>query len=253
MYIYKITNKINNKVYIGQTIHSIESRWKRHQYDAFKKDTHFARAIRKYGAENFIVEQIDIANSKEELNEKEIYWIKYYNSTIDGYNSTDGGEDTNTYKYRTEEEMNITKEKIRQTKLGGKNPMSIKVKCRNEQTKEEYHFNSLSEMQSFLNFNNHSFITKRCNGEIKSLWKGKWNIAYENNDYFDLTKHKNNHRSKKVKVIKQSTKESKEFPSMAEAERYFNKPNKFFSSKAYRHKDKGRFIKDDFEIIFLND
>lgn len=46
--------------------------------------------------------------------------------------------------------MLIIKHKIRQTKLGGKNPAAKKVKCKNEETKEEFHFNSLSEMQGFL-------------------------------------------------------------------------------------------------------
>ena len=53
MYIYKITNKINNKIYIGQTIRPVEDRWKRHINDALNNilDTHFARAIRYYKPE----------------------------------------------------------------------------------------------------------------------------------------------------------------------------------------------------------
>lgn len=54
MYIYKITNLLNDKIYIGQTITSVEQRWKRHQNDALSGtlDTHFARAIRKYTPKN---------------------------------------------------------------------------------------------------------------------------------------------------------------------------------------------------------
>lgn len=253
MYIYKITNNINKKVYIGQTINSIEKRWRRHKEDSLSNrlDTHFARAIRKYGPENFTVEEIDRASSKEELNEKEIYWIKYYDSCHKGYNSTDGGDDTNTYKYRTKEEMNITKEKIRQTKLGGKNPMSVKVKCKNEKTGDEYHFDSLSEMQDFLGGDNHNFISRRCRGEVKTLWNGIWNIAYEENEYFEMTPYKKNGRARRVQIKQISTNEIQEFPSMAAAERYYNKSQKYFSGKAYRHKGKP-FIKDDFEITFLD-
>lgn len=82
MFIYKITNIQNNKVYIGQTIRPIEERFKRHINDALNNilDTHFARAIRKYGKDSFIIEQIDSANTAEELTSKEQYWIKYYNS-----------------------------------------------------------------------------------------------------------------------------------------------------------------------------
>ena len=93
MIIYKITNKQNNKVYIGQTINSLEARWKRHQTDALNNiiDTHFARAIKYYGADNFEVEIIDTASSQEELTQKEYYWIDYYQASINGYNENDDG------------------------------------------------------------------------------------------------------------------------------------------------------------------
>ncbi|WP_254555024.1 hypothetical protein, partial [Salmonella enterica] len=66
------------------------------------------------------------------------YWIKYYNSVKDGYNETDaiskcGG---NTYQSKTEGEMEVIKEKIRQTKLGAKNPMARRVKRTNIITHE---------------------------------------------------------------------------------------------------------------------
>lgn len=78
MWIYKITNIQNNKVYIGQTIRPIHDRFNRHINDAINNiiDTHFARAIRKYGKENFIIEEIDTATTQEELTEKEKYWIQ---------------------------------------------------------------------------------------------------------------------------------------------------------------------------------
>ena len=70
MFIYKITNTVNNKAYIGQSIRPIEQRFKRHISDATNNilDTHFARAIRKYGQNKFVIEQIDVANSQDELN-----------------------------------------------------------------------------------------------------------------------------------------------------------------------------------------
>ena len=91
MWIYKITNIQNNKVYIGQTIRPVKDRFNRHISDALNNiiDTHFARAIRKYGKENFQIEIIDTAQNQNELNEKERYWIQYYNSVEEGYNETD--------------------------------------------------------------------------------------------------------------------------------------------------------------------
>ena len=91
MWIYKITNIQNNKVYIGQTIRPVKDRFNRHISDALNNiiDTHFARAIRKYGKENFQIEIIDTAQNQNELNKKERYWIQYYNSVEEGYNETD--------------------------------------------------------------------------------------------------------------------------------------------------------------------
>lgn len=126
MFIYKISNTVNDKVYIGQTIRPIEDRFNRHINDATNNilDTHFARAIRLYGPDKFYIELLDTANNQEELTQKERNYIQLYNSVENGYNETDaiskcGG---NTYKNKTKEEMNVIKEKIRQTKLGGKNP-----------------------------------------------------------------------------------------------------------------------------------
>ncbi len=94
--IYKVTNIINNKIYIGQTKQTLEERKYNHYYRAKHSlditHTHFINAIRKYGETNFIWEQIDIAESAEELNQKEKYWIQYYNSVNNGYNIQKGGQ-----------------------------------------------------------------------------------------------------------------------------------------------------------------
>lgn len=114
--VYKITNKVNNKVYIGITSKGISARWKEHIYSAehgcpFK----LHNAIRKYGKENFSIELIDFCNSWEELTEKEQYYISEYKSLQDeyGYNMTEGGDGT-FGRCHTEE----TKEKIRQKAIG---------------------------------------------------------------------------------------------------------------------------------------
>lgn len=98
MLIYKITNIINNKCYIGQTIKTAEQRWKEHQSHAF--GSHISdinktlyKAIRKYGLENFTFEVLqDNIDNYEQLDKAEIYWIDFYNSFIKGYNETFGGQ-----------------------------------------------------------------------------------------------------------------------------------------------------------------
>lgn len=93
--IYKITNLINGHSYIGQSL-NIEKRWKNHQIAAFNsKDESYSyplyRAIRKYGIENFSFEVIEECDYQS-LNEKEMYYIKLYNTYNDGYNQTLGGD-----------------------------------------------------------------------------------------------------------------------------------------------------------------
>lgn len=84
--IYKITNKLNNKVYIGQSVNP-ENRWLNHKSDT---KTYIGRALHKYGQENFIFE---ILEWTEDYNTRERYWISYYNSYgVKGYNLTAGGE-----------------------------------------------------------------------------------------------------------------------------------------------------------------
>lgn len=90
--IYKITNKINGKIYIGQS-QNCERRFKEHCYpNRFKNGYPIDVAIHKYGKENFSFEIIEECK-KEELNLKETYWIQYYQSnTSKGYNCNIGGE-----------------------------------------------------------------------------------------------------------------------------------------------------------------
>ena len=92
--IYKITNLINNNCYIGQS-KNIKKRWKREIADALNSNTEaynypLSKAIRKYGLENFSFEIIEEC-LQEELNQKERYWIKYFNSYNEGYNQNLGG------------------------------------------------------------------------------------------------------------------------------------------------------------------
>ena len=94
MLIYKITNILNNKCYIGQTSYILERRINLHLKEVkYKTNSPLYNSINKYGLENFKWEIITICNSKKELDEKEKYYIKFFNSKKpNGYNLTDGGE-----------------------------------------------------------------------------------------------------------------------------------------------------------------
>lgn len=99
--IYKITNLVNGKSYIGQSIH-IERRWKEHCLPS--SDSAIAKAIQKYGKEQFSFQIVEEC-SKEELNEKEEYYISYYNTVIpNGYNIMDWVDGESVY-YRIDKEI----------------------------------------------------------------------------------------------------------------------------------------------------
>jgi group I intron endonuclease len=94
MIIYKVTNKINNKCYIGQTI-DLKTRKQHHIKDSKRgSDYHFHRAMQKYGIDNFEWTVICECKTKEELNEKEMFYIKEFKSNEPeyGYNMTLGGD-----------------------------------------------------------------------------------------------------------------------------------------------------------------
>lgn len=121
-YIYKIVNLKNNKIYIGK-----------HKYNKPELDESYIasgitikRSIAKYGIENFQRELIDIAETLEELNNKEKYWISYYNSlSPNGYNLTSGGDGM------SEPSLEV-REKMASRKLGTKQSEETKNKKNNK-------------------------------------------------------------------------------------------------------------------------
>lgn len=115
--IYKITNKINGKCYIGQS-NNIHRRWKQELAPNAKLNPHLARAFEKYGIDNFEFEIIEECE-REDLNERERFYIEIYNSINPalGYNKTLGGDGNLGRHFIMSEEQ---KEKIRQANTGRK-------------------------------------------------------------------------------------------------------------------------------------
>jgi len=133
--IYKVTNLINQKFYIGMS-KNIFKRWKVHKNLKRKLKTYFDFALLKYGTENFKFEIIEECES-ENINEKEIYWIAKLKPE---YNLTKGGTGGDTWSLLSEENKKLKIEKLRKSckishntesykeyakkaVLGNKNPM----------------------------------------------------------------------------------------------------------------------------------
>ena len=95
-YIYIITNSKSHHKYVGQTLQTIEKRWHQHKLDSKKYDYPLYRAMKKYGLNSFEINEIEKCVSKNKiklsriLDEKEIYWISYFDTFNNRYNSTIG-------------------------------------------------------------------------------------------------------------------------------------------------------------------
>ena len=91
--IYKITNNITRRAYIGLTTKSIEARFKEHVYFAVsgRSNNKLHSAIRKYGSSNFTIKLLYRSKSREELSKKEKRFIKKYKTDVNGYNTHSGG------------------------------------------------------------------------------------------------------------------------------------------------------------------
>lgn len=91
-FIYKVTNQVTGKIYIGQTRQTIEARWKQHLEKVKRNidNTYFHNAIKKYGEEAFKIEVLEECNI-EELDSKEIFYIAKFDTFANGYNLTIGG------------------------------------------------------------------------------------------------------------------------------------------------------------------
>jgi group I intron endonuclease len=93
MFIYKIVNTVNDKIYIGQTVQkNPKARWYDHTACVRKgKNSHLYNSMRKYGVENFVWQVIDQAESLDDLNAKEKYWLDFFRAESDVYNKREAG------------------------------------------------------------------------------------------------------------------------------------------------------------------
>jgi group I intron endonuclease len=124
--IYMITNLINKKRYVGLTTKTLEERFQAHLNKAIVERSAIQKAMKKYGKENFTIEQLDIASSKGELFEKELNWIAKLDTFNGyGYNLTAGGGGI------TDMSIEI-RQKISKTKTG-KSILKLKGRVRSKE------------------------------------------------------------------------------------------------------------------------
>lgn len=174
--IYLIRNNVNDIVYIGQTSKSLENRLQ-HHFSNENYNTKFYNAIKEIGRDHFTIELIEEV-SEEYANEREMFWLNYYSSFKEVYNTkfTIGkcGGDTLTNHPNIEE----IRKKISTKALGGGNSQAKKVLAVDliENTKIPY--DSFSECQRDLSIDRHDIIGRRCKGIIKKPYNNRYLFEY---------------------------------------------------------------------------
>lgn len=252
MVIYKITNLVNNKIYIGQTI-NYDERVRHHKQIAFRenskeRDKPLYRAIRKYGVDNFKFEIIDEASNIDELNAKEIHWIAYYDCCVDGnkgYNLDKGGKNG----LKSEE----TKRKISEAQKGEKN-WSYGLRgsdCHN--AKKVKNLTTGKVFDSLVDCAIHDFGDRKYMKQISAVCspstnrisvKGyKYALLDDQGEPIMLDKPSPNKAFNKVIVVEAYS--GMEFASIAEASRHFRLADSFIRDRIY-----GRVKRDRYADIY---
>lgn len=251
--IYYIKNKTNGKMYIGKSI-DIQKRWKSHKTqlkNGNHVNPHLQSSWDKYGDNAFEFSIIEEC-ACEELNDREKYWIQFYDSFNNGYNLTFGGEGGNTIAGYTEEELKRYKEKKhkihQETVLKGEDASTSKLS--NSDVKE--------------------IIQRMLNGEFNVDIANDYNVNFatirdirSHNTWKDLTSgiefphpHKNYVKNSRGKAVSQYTKDGQyvaTYISAREAERITGCPFKNISAVCHgkKHTCLGyiwKFAEENFEL-----
>ena len=170
--IYLVVNNVNNKVYVGQTVFTFKKRYKNNFVKETKND-YLKRAIKKYGIENFIItEEFDIGYSKEELDELEKEYIKFYkaNDKSYGYNYLSGGHNG---KHNAESKAKIGMKQIGELnhmygKYGKDNPKYTRVSLKCDICGID-----IEVLKCNLKRSIHHYCSKECRSEGQSRYMKK--------------------------------------------------------------------------------
>ena len=224
-FIYITTNHINGKRYIGQRKYDKQGKWK----DYLGSGVVLSKAITKYGIENFSKEIIEECNSKKELNEREKYWISYYNAvnSNDFYNIASGGDGGNTLVGYTDKQLKIHSKVLSHALKG-----VVNQGIDNPNAKQVICLNNMKIFDTTVEAGKYGGV---CDVTIQSCCKGithtagidpttcerlQWEYYYPNKEYeLKNSTKKNNHPNIK-KVICYTTREI--FDSAKEASKKYN-------------------------------
>ena len=195
-FIYKIYNDVNDKLYVGATTYSIEKRFKEHCQE-YKRTRSSNRklyvAMNKYGINKFHVELIEETTNPEE---REMYWIEYYNSFKNGYNSTKGGNGKKSIDYEeiyslfqegyNSKEISQILNCCEDTCFEALNQYNVSKQERQQRGREvikhsilQLDKNTLEVLNTFSSVEDAcTYLGKQPSGHIADVCNGKRNTAY---------------------------------------------------------------------------
>lgn len=153
MFVYKITNEVNGKMYIGQTTRSLEKRMSEHiNYANSGFVSHLYNAMRKHGVDRFRIELVATASNLDELNQLEDYYIHLWDTIDNGYNMTGGGSFgyTNPMHFGKSKERHDEVMRSEEVRSKISNTLKKYYKDNHDSPKEVEHRRKLSEQKKQL-------------------------------------------------------------------------------------------------------
>ena len=185
-FVYITTNHVNGKQYIGQRKYDKQGKWKEYLGSGII----LSRAIEKYGLENFSKEIIEECKTKKILNDREIYWINYYNAVESDnfYNIASGGDGGNTIAGYTDDQRNLLSTKLSNMRkgivnIGKNNGNSRRVICINTMKV----FDTINEASTYYNVDKDA-IQQCCSDANKRKTAGEINGERMIWEYYDENK-----------------------------------------------------------------
>ena len=185
-FVYITTNHVNGKQYIGQRKYDKQGKWKEYLGSGII----LSRAIEKYGLKNFSKEIIEECKTKKILNEREIYWINYYNAVESDnfYNIASGGDGGNTIAGYTDDQRKLLSTKLSNMRkgivnIGKNNGNSRRVICINTMKV----FDTINEASTYYNVDKDA-IQQCCSDANKRKTAGEINGERMIWEYYDENK-----------------------------------------------------------------
>ena len=194
MLIYVIHCTINDKKYIGQTINSLDERWKEHVQASKDGETLLYRAMRKHGIDAFKISLVEECQDRIQLNEREIHWISKLKTLGEfGYNLTAGGQGCLSFQHDEKTKQHLSNvNKGRQ--FSEEHRRNLSEAQRRRMTRSPHSLEARKKMSEAAQAHRHTDETKRKMSESR---RGKKRKPFTKEHRQRISEARRNHESQK--------------------------------------------------------